>query len=316
MEKFKLIFKKSAEAHRKKLEQGKKLLLLSIIIGGCFISFSLAQAKTTFYFEGQQPDKKSLEFLVSVKVDSDKPLNAYDLVVQFPRNLIHLKRFDTQDSIIDVWKSLDMISENEMRIQGGSTKPFEGENGKLVTFIFEAVMPGKDNFVFRKASAYLADGQGTLADEVIIQNVPLVISQAEIEGQSSNLFVADVSKGTILKTDKTPPQISVFKIEPNPFDSNQMFLIFEAKDNDSGISKILVRTKGGIKWSEWQETKNPHAFSKNIWAIQLLVVDNFNNATTKTEYFWSNLLEKIGIFVGLIVLVFVLVFIVKKKIKK
>jgi len=316
MEKFKLIFKKSAEAHRKKMEQRKKILLLFVIIGGCFISFSLTQAKTTFYFEGQQPDKQSLEFLVSVKVDSDKPLNAYDLIIQFPSNLIHFKRFDVHNSVIDVWKRLDLISDSEIKIQGGSTKPFEGENGELTTFVFEVVAPGKDNFVFQKASTYLADGQGTLADEVIMQNVPLVISQVEIQGQPSGLVVLDMMVRPILKEDKTAPKVAIFRVEPNFLEPQKKFLIFEAKDDESGIAKTLVRTKGGISWSAWQETKNPYAFSKNIWAIQLLVVDNFNNAVTKTEYFWDKLLEKIGIFIGLITLIFISLLIVRKKIKR
>ncbi len=279
-----------------------------------FAGFS-AKAKTIFYFDGLQPDKKSLEFVVYVRVDSDKPLNACDLIVQYPNNLVRFKRVDTNNSIVNIWKRTDVVSENEIVLQGGSAQPFAGENGQIVALIFEAIKSGQDNFIFKKAAAYLADGKGTLADDIEIKSVPIYISQIKLEGETNvGLIVQETP--VVVKEDKTPPQILTFKIADNPFNEKEKFLIFEAKDNDSGISKILVRTKSGMEWSEWQETKNPYAFSKNIWAIQLLVVDNFNNATTKTEYFWSNLLEKIGIFVGLIILVFVLVFIVKKKIKK
>lgn len=265
-------------------------------------------AKTNFYFDGHQPDQNSLEFIVWVKIDSDKPVNAYDIVLKFPDNLVHFKRYDTNNSIVDFWKKIDLISQNEIVLQGGSIKPFQGENGQIIALIFEAIKPGSDNFIFEKAAAYLADGKGTLADDIFIHNVPLNISQVGVEGKKEAGFLVATSTNSLVKKDNTPPEIITFKLTDNPFDPKQLLLIFETKD-DSGMIKHFVRIKKWIKWSPFYEIKNPYAFSKNVWALQFLAVDNSNNFTEKTIY-RKEILAKNLLF--LIILIIFFGFVIKK----
>jgi len=278
-----------------------------------FVGFQ-AKAKTVFYFDGLQPDKKSLEFVVYVRVDSDKPLNAYDLIVQYPNNLIRFKRVDTNNSIVNIWKRTDVSSENEIVLQGGSAQPFMGERGQIIALIFEAVKNGQDNFIFKKAAAYLADGKGTLADDIEMKSVPVYISQIKLEGEMNAGLVVQETPA-IIKEDKTPPQILTFKIADNPFNEKERFLIFETKDN-SGSMKHFVRTKKWFTWNQWYEINNPFAFSKNVWALEFVVVDNFGNGTTKKLNFYNIIAPKIIFLIFIISLVGLLIKIGYNKIKK
>jgi hypothetical protein len=278
-----------------------------------FAGFS-AKAKTIFYFDGLQPDKKSLEFVVYVRVDSDKPLNACDLIVQYPNNLVRFKRVDTNNSIVNIWKRTDVVSENEIVLQGGSAQPFAGENGQIVALIFEAIKSGQDNFIFKKAAAYLADGKGTLADDIEIKSVPIYISQIKLEGETNvGLIVQETP--VVVKEDKTPPQILTFKIADNPFNEKEKFLIFETKDN-SGSIKHFVRTKKWFTWGPWYETNNPFAFLKNVWVLEFVAVDNFGNGTTKKLYFYNNIASKIIFLILFMFLVGLLIKIGYNKIKR
>lgn len=266
-----------------------------------------AEAKTVFYFDGVQPDAKSLEFIVYVRVDSDKPLNAYDLIVQYPNELIKFKQFNTNNSIINIWKKTEIINQNEIILQGGSIQPFIGENGQIITLIFEAVKAGQDNFVFKKAAAYLADGKGTMAEEIEIKNVPLYISQIKIEGEEKETGGLFVKQGpTIIKEDKTPPEILTFKITDNPFNNKEKLLIFETKDN-SGMVKNFARVKKWFKWSNWYEITNPFGFSKDVWAVQFLTVDNFGNTSQKNTYFYNILAKKLSLIIVPILIIGLLV---------
>ncbi|MGB9847628.1 MAG: four helix bundle protein [Minisyncoccia bacterium] len=295
-----------------------KSYILNSIFLLIFLSLLFAYpsfAKTNFYFEGSQPDKNSLEFIVWVKVDSDKPVNAYDILLKFPENLIRFKRYDTNISIVDVWKKIDLVSQNEIALQGGSIKPFKGESGQIIALIFEATKPGSDNFVFEKAFAYLADGKGSLADDVYIQNVPLSISQVAIEEKHEVGLLVVSSTTPLIKNDTIAPEIVNFKITENPFDSKQTLLIFETKDN-SGMVKNFVRVKKWLTWSPFYEVQNPYGFSKNIWALQFLAVDNSNNLTQKTVYFWQILAGKLIFCLLLMVAVGIIIKILYNKLKR
>lgn len=285
----------------------KNLFLIFIIIGSFFFVSWHVNAKTIFYFDGIQPDTKSLEFIVYIRVDSDKPLNAYDLIIQYPSEIIKFKQFDTNNSLINIWKKIEVNNQNEIILQGGSIQPFVGENGQLVALIFEALKPGQDNFVFKKAAAYLADGKGTMADEIEIKNIPLYISQIKLEGDNQENSGLVVKQGpVIVKEDKIQPEILLFRIADNPFNNKERFLIFETKDN-SGMVKDFARVKKWFKWSDWYEITNPFGFSKNIWAIQFLVVDNFGNSNQKTVYFYRVLLVKLIVIIIAILMIGLLV---------
>ncbi|MCX8016139.1 MAG: cohesin domain-containing protein [Patescibacteria group bacterium] len=286
----------------------KKTRILFLIFICCSFFLSLrVDAKTVFYFDGIQPDNKSLEFIVYVRVDSDKPLNAYDLIVQYPSELIKFKQFDKDNSIINIWKKIEVNNQNEIILQGGSIQPFVGENGQIIALIFEALKAGQENFVFKKAAAYLADGKGTMADEIEIKNIPLYISQIKIEGDNQENSGLVVKQGpVIVKEDKIQPEILLFRIADNPFNSKEKFLIFETKDN-SGMVKDFARVKKWFQWSDWYEITNPFGFSKNIWAIQFLAVDNFGNSNQRTVYFYRVLFEKLILIIIAILVIGLLV---------
>lgn len=276
-------------------------------------SVSQAEAKTVFYFQGEQTDKTTTDFTVKVLVDSDEPLNAYDLTIAYPSDLVSVKSIDNSHSIINIWQNtfFEPPTNGPIKIKGGSLKSFQGEAGEIISLHLTALKIGRGDFIFEKAAAYLADGRGTMAG-VETKNSPLLIYSLVLEPSTST----EIIQGKIVEfgeKDKLPPLINFLKIEKNPFNDKEKLLIFDVQDKDSGIKSIWIKTKSYLSWSNWQEASNPYSFSPRVWAIRFRVMDNSGNISERIIYRWDILIYKVILAV---VLLSLLVFLVRFGIRK
>lgn len=263
----------------------QNILTFFIIFG--FLSICSAQAKTTFYFQGEQTDKTTTDFTVKVLVDSDEPLNAYDLMIGYPSDLVLIKSIDNSHSIINIWQNtfFEPPTNGSIKIKGGSLKSFQGEAGEIISFHLTSLKVGRGDFIFEKAAAYLADGKGTMAG-VETKNSPLSIYSPTLEFSTST----EVIQGKTVEfgeKDKLPPLINFLKIEKNPFNDKEKLLIFDVQDKDSGIKSIWIKTKSYLSWSNWQEASNPYSFSPQVWLIRFRVTDNSGNISERLIYRWE-----------------------------
>lgn len=148
------------------------------------------------------------EFTVSVLVDVENPINAFDLEVTYEKDKLEFLNSDNTDSIVDIWQSPPSILPNgNIGFGGGILKAFHGERGLIIKLSFKALRPGEPKMTFVKNNLYIADGKGT-----------------EISASAVNFSLSVKESGKVVSTPTTPfkPTESdiIIKQELETFKSN------------------------------------------------------------------------------------------------
>src|SRR3989344_1260699 len=81
-----------------------------------------------------------LEVEMRLSVLARESINAFDIALKFPSENLKLVRASTAGSIVSIWQSLPSSGDKNdiVRLVGGITPPFSGENGEIVTLVFRA----------------------------------------------------------------------------------------------------------------------------------------------------------------------------------
>ncbi|MGC9968941.1 MAG: cohesin domain-containing protein [Minisyncoccia bacterium] len=223
-------------------------------------------------------------FPVRVLLNTDEPLNAYSITLNFQGPLNFLNA-NNANSIIRVWQSNPkMLPGNDVTIAGGSIAPFKG-SGELLTLNFRAIAAGTARFTFPDARVYLADGKGTA---VVPVSRPAQFS---------------VLPGAPKTANGAPPGtggIEFLTLIVDPLNASQKLLGFSVVDSGLGTKSVEMRYRTGIFWTPWGFIQNPAPVPRNAWQIDFRVVDNNGNVTEQFIYDWG-VLEVPGIVFGLII---------------
>lgn len=257
------------------------IVLMSFI--GLMGGFAYAQSSPAVYFRADvlyfAPGS---EFTAIIFVDSDEPVNVFSFEVDYNSQNIEFISFSDSSSIIDFWRgNPQMLKDGVLRIEGGTSKPFVGKAGEIIKLNFRAKEEGQTRISFRVANFYYADGLGTLA-EAGSSFIDFAISS---EAPLTTL-------GTLVEEDKTPPVILDARVAKSPID-NSLLAVFSVTDKESGLEKVLLRSRNWFTWGEWQDVSNPVRLAAGVWSFQLKAVDNRGNFTAETVYIGAELLKKL-----------------------
>ena len=225
-------------------------------------------------------------FDVHVLIDAPAAVNAYDIQISYPPDVVEFVGLNDSRSLVDVWQSRPRTDVQGMiRIAGGSIKPFAGSGGELATLVFKAVRAG--TFLVRVDSArvYAADGLGTEIQpetgsySVKIQT-PSRLMQAAAEGVQQ-------TETESLPHDRMPPEIAFLELYPDPLHGGRELLSFLVTDRGSGVRETLVRSRSWLFWSDWIAVENPAEFGLGVWSVGFRAVDRAGNVVERTLYSWS-----------------------------
>ncbi len=267
---------------------------------------ALASARVSFSFEGYTPPGLSAaDFGVRILVDSDEPVNAFDLIVSYPVGLAKLTGIDTSRSIADLWQSsLTPPDGNQVPLVGAATKPFIGTHGEFATLIFNGLRVGSSTLHFVQADVYRADGKGTLA-EVETQDQSLALYAVQVETTSTE-SVSEASGVGQVQNGPTPagagPTIGDLRIVDNSFAPGEKLLIFTVGETNGVLRRTAVRTRSWLFWSAWQEARNPFPVPSGAWAVDFAAVDSLGNVAERVLYRSDIILEKGGLVLAVIIL--------------
>ncbi len=235
--------------------QLKRLIFVSPFLFFIFY-FSISVEAATLYFSAPSVDFHVNE-LIPVKVFLDtesETLNAFDIYINYPDDLVSLESVNDANSIINFWVKRDVGVNNGFT--GVSVGGFRGSAGLVLQLNFRAKKVGRPVIGFKDHSeARLHDGLGTEA----VLNLSRDISLNIIAGN------AKVSRPTVPlsveKKDEKPPEdfSPIVAKSPNAF-NNSYFLIFSAQDSDSGIDHYEVQETTSDKPSsdEWIVSSSPY----------------------------------------------------------
>ena len=255
----------------------KKIICIILIF---FASVSFTKASENPVFHLSYPEEAVAprsEFLVKFSVASEASINALSATLLYSSDILELVSLNTGSSIIDFWvKNPDISKTGTVFFEGGMSISFKGTSGEIASLLFRVKRPGTAQISIREARAYYADGKGTLA-----------------EGNRAIVFVTGAEEGTRLSsggTDIQKPKFKEISLAMNPIEGKRI-IVFDVRDNDSGIKETLFRYRTGLLWSEWFPATNPIRLAEKTWTFEIKAEDNFGNVATHTQYLLNELLK-------------------------
>jgi hypothetical protein len=257
----------------------KKLALFLPIVFLPFFANAANTASTTLYFQAPAGGVwSSSDFSVKILVDSERPINAYAVGLSYPADKLEIIGFDNSRSIIDVSPGMPTVFEGgEIVFKGGSSVPFSGEGGELLTLNFRAKAVGAAGIKFQSPKLYLADGMGTKIVPIARDLTLNIVSSS----------VSTATEGRVAKNvGGVPPTIKYLSLISDPFNSNQKLLGFLVVSGDSGVKEMSVRSRAYFWWNDWASAQNPTAIPASAWTVDLRITDNAGNVSERIIYDW------------------------------
>lgn len=135
-----------------------------IIIGLAFVFTTniVAAQSAQIYFIGEADVSPGSIFNIDLLIDSASDINALEMELQYPQDIIESVGFDNANSIISLWQTKPKVLNGKIEFSGGMLKPWQGNKGQILKLQFKAKKEGKANVVLVKNNLYLADGKGTI----------------------------------------------------------------------------------------------------------------------------------------------------------
>jgi hypothetical protein len=238
----------------------------------CLLFFAAFPAKgATLYFspsggEYNQQDVFISDARINTKGES---VNALEIKISFNAGQLEVVDISKGDSVLKLWAQDPVYSNNtgEVSFTGGIPGGFEGD-GKLVSIIFRAILPGSAAISFQDGSKILLnDGQGTLA-KITGEKSKIFLSQRT--GQASNEWQKQIENDTVKPE---PFEIKISK-DPDLF-GGKYFISFFTGDKQTGIDYYEIKEGAG----DWERGVSPYLLKDQTLINKILVkaVDKAKN---------------------------------------
>ena len=134
-------------------------------------------------------------FTVAVYAGAHVSVNAIDVTVQFPDDLVTVTGIDTGESVISLWTFDPYVEGNKVILQGGTfRRGFVGEH--LVAHInFEAKKDGQAEFSVSETTLLAGDGSGNEVANVNDTDILVVAvgEQGVLEADVAIVFQTDIN---------------------------------------------------------------------------------------------------------------------------
>lgn len=225
-----------------------------------------------------ETDNAFLESELELRIiaSSRSPVNAFDIVLEYPQEYFEFVRASTARSVVSVWQSLPLkAKDGAVQLTGGMIEPFLGE-GEIITLVFRAKKPGDATFLMKKTDFALADGRGTVISPPEARHL---VSIAESENRAESEFTPSA------------PRISEIAITQDPLEKATIAVV--KTEDDGAVEEVYVRSREWILWSDWQRAQLLSAVPKGAWAIQAAIISWDGGESSATIYRWKVVALKI-----------------------
>ncbi|MEK7654473.1 MAG: cohesin domain-containing protein [Patescibacteria group bacterium] len=231
----------------------------------------LAQA-ATFEFEPSRAEMGVGEVLrLEVRMDSPENVNAVQGRVEFPKDILEVKRISEGASIINLWIVHPRVTDGKIEFSGAIPGGYPAFDGVLFTIDFLAKKPGNAKISIQNALALLNDGEGTEAS--------LIRREAVIKVTSEPQNLPDPEE-----PDEILPEIfSVTLIDGGELIGEGKFAVFSTQDKGSGLSHYEVFEGRSFIFrpdpKEWQVAGSPYLLmdqDQKSW-LAVKAIDNQGN---------------------------------------
>lgn len=182
-----------------------------------------------FYLETPTEIIDNNKIIVPIYVDTEnESLNTFEVKIQISNNLI-FRNYLEKNSIISLWVERPNIENNVITFSGIIPGGFIGKKGKLIDLIFEFKNDNNNNYQIKFlpiSQVFLNDGYGT---KVIPKVSSYFLSFPKTKINQS--FLVD---------NYQPDHFNIYLQKNKDFFNNRYFIVFNAKDRQSGIAYYEV----------------------------------------------------------------------------
>jgi hypothetical protein len=288
----------------------KKRTKLLILISGFLLFPFLSDAASLYFLPQRAQYGKGDVFKIDLMLDTKgEPINTCEAKVYFDNSHLEIVDIAKGGSLMTLWAKDPKYSKEEGAIVliGGVPGGFNGE-GKLISIIFRAVMPGPTILSLKDGSKVLLnDGKGTSA--------MLEKKDATIEISSSPTVQPSDDWQEEIRKDKTMPERFKIKIGQDPaVFEGKYFIVFSTVDNQTGIAFYQVKEGD----SGWKTGESPYLLESQDLKGKILVraVDKAGNERIE-EYSQKDQVFYVEIIAFLIIIFSSTILFLKKfKLKK
>lgn len=268
---------------------------------GCFL-FQSANAQESVRVYVQSNAEKvapGSEITTTILIDSAKPVNAFEMTLLYPQDLLRPVAVNDSGSVVDLWKDRNWENQDgKIILSGGIIKPFSGTAGDVIKLKFSALKEGTAVVSFSNANIYYADGVGTLNQAITSAGKIIIDASAKLLGAQDS-------------DDKSAPSIGFLETTTNPKNKNYL-AVFDVKDSGSGVGIISLRQAKWFWFGGWKKTTSPVEIEKGVWMYQISATDNSGNKIVKTEYIWQELFFKLSLGIILLLVIVIFYYIITK----
>ncbi len=269
------------------------LFLFSALLTPQFVPLSAEMSPKISLESSSSEVSPGSDFTLSIFLDTDSPINALDLSLDFPASDVGFVDADKTSSIIDIWPSSPKeTAPGTVTFAGGLLKAYSGTRALLAKLHFHTIKNPQiatlEQFTITENNLYMANGLGTKIGAAVSPLYITIIPQdaGEVAG-------ANEEKPASLYTDSTPPLFE-FRLAQNLIDGSSIAVLY-ASDIESGIKTIEMRTKIGLKWSAWRSVENFSPLPEGAWVAQARATNNAGLVSSQKRFLLGELLREIRI---------------------
>jgi hypothetical protein len=123
-------------------------------------------------------------FSITVAAGAHRPVNAVDITLEFPADVIEISGIDTGNSVITLWTEPPAVTGETITLRGGTfRRGFVGEN-EIATINAVARYTGVATFSAPEVTLLAGDGRGTTVPVAEREGASVVIqAESDSEGQ-------------------------------------------------------------------------------------------------------------------------------------
>ncbi len=233
------------------------IIRLQIVFYAVLMLLSVHTARAAEIFFTPTTEEVAAGQLVRVEMmlDSEnEKINAVSGALAFSEENLALKAVESGKSVINFWIDRPVITEGAPIIFSGITPGgYQGSNGNILSFVFEAIKPGSGQISLNKGQVLLNDGAGSEAHVTISDTKIRIIENSD--NQSAEVYSP---------VDAIPPQDFIIQIVQDArIAENKWVAVFASQDKETGIAYYQVQETKENKVNEqnWQIAESPFVLS-------------------------------------------------------
>ena len=263
-----------------------QLLLVLIVV--CSPAYALADAgiapRLSLIPSSSNPSVRST-VIIDVVLDTVTPVNAFDIQLTYPADILSPVSFDASTSIVDLWQTKDLAAGNGMvSLVGGMASPFSGTHGDIMKVKFKVLAAGSATLGFGTTSVYYADGSGTAATAILSGTTigkPVEPPAVVVVPVTTP---APVTPPAPVAPTKTPV------VAPSPVETP----VASVPVYGAAASEYSMRTMQWFTYSPWQSVTTFEPVGNGIWRYEIARSIEGSEPQTQTFYVPNEIGKKLG----------------------